>query len=170
MDIAPAVISQYAAALSMLEECVVACPDDLWNTDDAPNRFYQMVYHALFYTHLYVQPKGEDFALWAKHIDGHQSFGGPTYPGGPIPPEGEPYTKDDILEYLAFCREQIASIVPTLDFEAEAGFPWLPFGKLELQFYSIRHIMLHVGELAERLSAMRGIEVGWVGAGTIELD
>ena len=162
MDIAQAVISQYIATLAMLEECVVMCPDDLWDTDEPPNRFYQIAYHALFYTHLYVQPNQEDFIPWARHVDGHQSFGGPAYPGGPVPTAADAYTKDDVLEYLAFCRDQVNSIIPTLDFESESGFPWLPFGKLEHQFYSIRHVMLHVGELAERLSAMRGVEVNWV--------
>jgi len=29
-----------------------------------------------------------------------------------------------------------------------SGFDWLPFDKLELQFYNIRHIMQHTGESA----------------------
>ena len=45
----------------------------------------------------------------------------------------------------------------------ESGFSWLPFGKLELQFYSIRHVQHHTGELCERLGTTGDIEVGWVG-------
>ena len=52
-----------------------------------------------------------------------------------------------------------------MDLEAEAGFYWLPFDKLELQIYNIRHIHQHTGELCERLGAQGGIEVGWVGMG-----
>ena len=53
--------------------------------------------------------------------------------------------------------------VDSLDLEAESGFYWLPFDKLELQIYNIRHIQQHTGELCERLGARGDIEVGWVG-------
>ncbi len=46
---------------------------------------------------------------------------------------------------------------------AEPSFYWLSFDKLELQFYNIRHIQQHTGELCERLGAYGEIEVGWVG-------
>lgn len=165
MDIAQAVISQYFAALDMLEQAVVKCPDSLWNSEEQPNRFYQIAYHALFYTHLYVQPVHSDFVPWEKHAEFHVGFGQPNYPGAPVPEPADPYTKEDILTYLELCRNEIRRIVPILDFTAESGFEWLPFGKLELQLYSIRHIMEHTGELAERLSATHGIEVEWVGMG-----
>jgi hypothetical protein len=170
MDNAQVIISQYHASLAMLEDAVVKCPDALWDAPKPPNRFYQIAYHALFYTHLYLQPTHDDFKLWENHIEGHQSFGQPGYPDASEPPGGDPYTKDDILEYLEFCRNEVNRIVPTLDFQSESGFDWLPFGKLELQFYSIRHIQLHVGELAERLSASQGIEVGWVGMGSTDSE
>lgn len=165
MNIAHDVISQYYAALAMLEEAVVQCPDDLWTDDEAGNPVFQIAYHAGFYTHLYVQPTGADFTPWQKHSDYHSGYGQPAYPGAPAPEAAPPYTKDDVLTYLALCRNEISRIVPTLDFEAESGFAWLPMSKLELQFYSIRHVMLHVGEIAERLSAASGIEIGWIGKG-----
>jgi hypothetical protein len=34
---------------------------------------------------------------------------------------------------------------------------------LELQIYSIRHIMQHAGELMERLGARTDVEIDWVG-------
>jgi len=43
------------------------------------------------------------------------------------------------------------------------GFHWRSFGKLELQFYNIRQIMQHTGELCERLGAHGEVEVGWLG-------
>ncbi len=168
MDIAQIVTSQYFAALTMLEEAIVKCPDDLWNTPEPPNPFYQIAYHALFYCHLYIQMTSTDFTVWDKHIEGHESFGLPGHPGAPAPKGGDPYAQEDVLEYLTFCRNQVKTIAPTLDWETESGFEWLPFGKLELQFYSIRHIQGHAGELAERLSAMRGIEVGWTGMGSTD--
>jgi hypothetical protein len=47
--------------------------------------------------------------------------------------------------------------------EAESGFYWLPFDKLELQFYNIRYLQQHTGELCERLGAHGELQVQWVG-------
>jgi len=54
--------------------------------------------------------------------------------------------------------EQVAA----MDLQAESGFHWLPFNKLELQVYNIRHLQQHTGELCERLGAHGEIEVAWV--------
>ena len=70
-----------------------------------------------------------------------------------------------MLDYLAFCRQQVADRVPRLNLEAESGFGWLPFGKLELQFYTIRHLQQHTGELMERIGTRAGVEIDWVGQG-----
>ncbi|MBP6805989.1 MAG: hypothetical protein KA362_17895, partial [Chloroflexi bacterium] len=67
------------------------------------------------------------------------------------------------LEYLAFCQQQVETVMGTLNFADESGFYWLPFTKLELQFYNIRHLMQHTGELYERLWARSKIELSWVG-------
>jgi hypothetical protein len=53
--------------------------------------------------------------------------------------------------------------VDDLDLDAESGFHWLRFDKLQLQFYNIRHIQHHTGELCERLGGTGEIEVAWVG-------
>ena len=75
-----------------------------------------------------------------------------------------PYTPDEVLEYLAYCQEQVRGCLPHLDLEhPQSGFSWLPFNKLELQFYNIRHLQLHTGELCERLGTMAGVDVDWVG-------
>jgi hypothetical protein len=50
-----------------------------------------------------------------------------------------------------------------VDLEAASGFFWLPFDKLELQFYTIRHIQQHTGELMERLGTRANVEIDWVG-------
>ena len=65
------------------------------------------------------------------------------------------------------CGEQKAGVgcVTThpVRLDAPSGFEWLPFNKPELQFYNIRHIQHHTGELCERLGVMGEIEVPWIG-------
>ena len=147
MNLHKAIQSQYLASLGMLKQVIVKCPEALWNAPGNQDRFWRKSYHALFYAHLYLQSAEKDFAPWEKHHD----------------PDGEvPFTKDEVLEYLSFVENQVAHCVPALQLEAESGFHWLPFNKLELQFYNIRHIQQHTGELYERLGTYENIELAWV--------
>ncbi len=146
--------SQYRASLAMLRQAITQCPQSLWEDDSYANPFWHVAYHTLFYTHLYLQPSSENFVPWEKHRDDLRRLENTGI---------EPYSKDEVLEYLGFCLEQVGAQVESLDMEDDSGFHWLPFNKLELQFYNIRHIQQHSGELCERLGAHGEIEVGWVG-------
>ena len=162
-DILPIVARQYGAPLAMLGKAIEACPEDLWLSEDHLNRFWHIAYHALFYTHLYLQPAESDFRPWEKHRQDYQFLGPrPWAPQEPHRPD-IPYSKAEVMEYHQFCLAEVAKQVPALDLNAPSGFHWLPFNKLELQFYSIRHINHHTGQLADRLRAARNIGVSWVG-------
>ncbi len=159
MKVKETIKSQYHAALEMLKQAVEACPEPLWSDARYESPFWHVAYHALFYAHLYLQPTEKDFVPWEKHQEGLASLASSEGEGY----RGEWYSKGDVLTYLALCRQQVEEQVAALDLEAESGFYWLPFDKLELQFYNIRHIQQHTGELYERLGATGGPELGWVG-------
>ncbi|MEX2582950.1 MAG: hypothetical protein WD766_06740, partial [Gemmatimonadota bacterium] len=59
--------SQYHATLAMLRETIERCPDELWYGDDHPNACWQIAYHALYFTHLYLQPNEAAFRPWEHH-------------------------------------------------------------------------------------------------------
>ncbi len=164
MDTKKVIQSQYLAALGMLKQAVVKCPDSLWNAAEDRNKFWHVAYHALFYTHLYLQDAEKDFRPWEKARNEYQFMGPMPWPPHNLPKIGEPYTREDVLAYFAFVREQVQARVPALDLEASSGFEWLPFGKLELQFYNIRHLQQHAAELYERLGARAGIDLDWIGS------
>jgi hypothetical protein len=149
--------SQYHASLKMLQQAVEKCPQELWANNDFSNPFWHVVYHALFYTYLYLNAREEEFTPWVKQRQGYHRMSGEEAKNL------TPYTQEEMLEFLNFCQEQAVEKVDTLDLEAGSGFEWLPFNKLELQFYNIRHIMQHTGELSERLGARGEVEVSWVG-------
>ena len=149
--------SQYHASLEMLRQAIIKCPDPLWDDGECKNAFWRVTYHALFFTHLYLQDSLEGFSPWAKHKEDYEAL------GRQLPRDGEPYTKEEILEYCGKCGEQVEERVASLEPDVPSGFHWLPFSKLELQFYNIRHLQQHIGELCERLGAWGDIEVGWVG-------
>jgi hypothetical protein len=163
MDIKNAIQSQYLAALGMLEQAVVKCPEPVWNAAEDRNKFWHAAYHALFYTHLYLQDTEKDFRPWAKHRDEYQFMGQVPWPPHAAPKIEAPYSREELMEYLATVKEQVQARVPKLDLEAASGFEWLPFGKLELQFYNIRHLQHHTAELYERLGARAGIDLDWIG-------
>ena len=165
MNIKQVIQSQYGAALAMLEQAIVKCPDSLWDDPESKNRFWHIAYHALFYTHLYLQSSEEAFEPWTKHRDQYEFLGPLPWPPHQEPEIGAAYRKDEVLEYHALCQKQVAEQVAALELDAASGFSWLPFGKLELQFYNIRHLQLHTGELCERLGTQAGIDVDWVGMG-----
>ena len=147
MDTKQVIQSQYLAALKMLKQVIVLCPEALWNAPGSQDEFWRKSYHALFYAHLYLQHAEKDFVRWEKHHD---------------PDEGVPFTKEEVLAYLSFVENQVLEAIPGLDLEGDSGFYWLPFSKLELQFYNIRHIQQHTGELYERLGSRENIKLDWV--------
>ena len=158
-----AVRSQFAAALDMLQQTIERCPDALWEDSAAPNRFWQVTYHTLFYLHLYLQPSLKDFVVWPRHIREYELLSAPPWAADKKPHTGQPYSKQDLLAYIVFCREEIDRRTQSLDIEAPSGFDWLPFGKLELQFYILRHLQQHIGELSGRLLTEARVEIDWVG-------
>ena len=166
-DFRETIISQYHAALEMLKQAILACPETLWHRPDDRTPFWQIAYHALFFTHVYVQASEQAFSPWIGHRDEYRfekdvartSLAEPAVPA----------TKAIVLEYLAFCQHQVAEKVSVMVLDAASGFDWLTFTKFELQLYSIRHIQQHVGELMERLGTPAG-EIDWVGSSRDWID
>ena len=139
----------------MLEAAVRACPDDAWDSAAHVNRFWHIAYHTLFYVNLYLFQTVDDHKPWRGHRDDAQN----------LRPGVEPYSRDSILEFLAFCREHARRRIAALDLGAESGFSWLPFNPVERLAYNLRHLQHHTGQLSERIRQDTGDGVGWVGRG-----
>jgi hypothetical protein len=155
-------LSQYRAALEMLGQGIELCTEDLWFSSEYRNRFWHIAYHSVFYTHLYVQPSERDFQPWAKHVPNSNYLGPRPWAKDEPFQIPKPYTKPDLREYLELCRSEVERQVPLVRFEDSSGFSWLPFNKLELQFYNIRHLQHHTGQLIERLRSTANVGVNWV--------
>ena len=162
MNSKEAIRSQYRATLEMLKKTITQCPESLWDAAADKNKFWHIAYHVLFFTHLHLQHSEKEFTPWMKHREQYQFFGQSALASARQTQIGEPYSKEDVLAYLEVCREQVEEKVAAVDLDAESGFFWLPFSKLELQLYNIRHIQHHTGELMERLGMRENIEVDWV--------
>jgi hypothetical protein len=154
MDVPAILISQYLASLEMLKQTITECPESLWNAASDKNKFWQVAYHALYFTHEYLADSYETFTPWVKHREVYDFDESQVF---------EPYDKDTILEYLAFCQQHVTERVPKLKLAEPEGHG-RSLLTLELQIYSIRHIMQHTGELMDRLGTRTGAEIDWVGS------
>lgn len=159
MDTKTIIKSQFLATLEMLKKAIELCPDEMWADPEPKNKFWHIAFHSMFYAHFYLHNAEHDFIAWEKHRDEAVSLT-PSGDSGVV----EPYTKAEMLEYLAFCQEQVKERVSDSDLEADSGFHWLTFSTLEKHIYNIRHVQQHTGELCERLG-QAGIDVDWVGKG-----
>lgn len=160
--IRPSLLRQYRAALAMLGQAIELCPEELWVASEYRNRYWHIAYHAVFYTHFYIQPSEAEAQKWPKHIADSQFLSPPPW-ASQEPVAIEPYTKADVQEFLALCRNEVEKQLPAVQLEDASGFYWLKFNKLELQLYNLRHLEHHVGQLADRLRAHANVGLSWVG-------
>ena len=168
--------SQYHAALAMLGQAIERCPDGLWASRDYHNPFWRIAYHALYYSHLYIQPTLADFRPWEHHQTGLQFMDDVQAPPEiqeltelpHRPPQtGEPYTKEQMLEYWRLCKKMVDDAVDALDLSnPESGFSWYKLSKAEHQIISIRHIQHHAAQLMDRVRGATGTGIDWVSAGS----
>lgn len=152
---------QFGAAIDMLDNALVACPDALWQESlwsDRPDpipppygEFWSVAYHALYWLDLYLLPFSDSLLQ--------------TTPPAPFPAPAEdaddelpeqPYTKDELRAYLAYTRRNCHSAVAALRAERARGpyeFPWekgqgRPISNLELLMYTMRHVQEHAAQLS----------------------
>ncbi|MDF1514190.1 MAG: hypothetical protein P1S60_10315 [Anaerolineae bacterium] len=105
---------------------------------------------------------------WSKHRDAQQFLeSAPWAPGKPLE-KGEPYPKKDLLDYITLCYAEVGRNIITIDLQAESGFSWLPFNKLELQLYNIRHLQHHSAQLIDRLRNASDISIPWLGTKSMD--
>lgn len=160
--------SQYHAALAMLRETIERCPEDLWFSTDHLNSYWQIAYHALFFTDLYLQPNETTFHGWEGHqadVQNPDGIPGPPDPASSLPLIPSPYSKEEVLTYWSICEEMVDGAVDALDLQSpDSGFRRYQISKLEHQFVNIRHIQHHTAQLADRLRSAAGVGTKWVGA------
>jgi hypothetical protein len=161
----PILKSQYHACLAMLGEAIERCPESVWLATDHKNSFWQIAYHTLFFTHVYLQQEEAAFRPWVHQSEAQYEDGipGTPDPNSPLPLIPKPYTKAQVLEYWKFCDEMVDHAVDKLDLESpQSGFPRYKMSKLEHQLVNLRHIQHHAAQLADRLRAAADIGIKWV--------
>jgi hypothetical protein len=144
---------QFGAAIDMLENAMLACPDELWS--DPSKRpewsekgivgFWYLAYHTLFFLDLQLSGSVEGFApptpFNLDELD----------PAGLLPER--PYTKEDLGNYLQHCRRKGRETIAGLEGDRASAEQWLS---------SMRHVQHHTAQLNLLLRLNTGAAPRWV--------
>ena len=148
---------QFGAAIDMLDNAIVVCPDPLWGDRSRRPEYWYLVFHTLFFLDLYLSPPGGDFAPPAP-------FTLDELDPAAAPPD-RPYTKDELLAYLRHGRRKCQSTLAALT-DAQASercrFGWGEVSRLELLLYNMRHVQHHAAQMNLVLRQAAGFAPGWV--------
>ena len=130
---------QFGAAIDMLENALVACPDELWNT---ASKFWYNAYHTLFYLDYYLTEEPEKFLP-------PSPFTLSEFDPAGIMPE-RVYSKEELLVYLRFCRDKCHDLIEGLTDE-DATMRWVNeyknYSIPEILLYNMRHVQHHAAQL-----------------------
>ena len=152
---------QFGASIDMLENAVVACPDELW---DKESKFWYVSYHTLFYLDYYLSDAPEFFLppppFTLSEFD----------PNGLMPERT--YNKTELLTYLKFCRQKCHDLIAGLTAEmAEKRFinQFKDYSILEILLYNMRHVQHHAAQLNLLLRQSNADVPNWVSRTNVSL-
>jgi uncharacterized damage-inducible protein DinB len=148
---------QFGAAIDMLENALLACPDELWSDRSQQPEFWHLVYHTLFWLDLYLCESAEGFAPPApfglEELD----------PAGVLPPRV--YTRDELHGYLQHGRTRYHTTIDALTDESARElrrFGSTEGSVAESLLYNLRHVQHHAAQLNLILRQQTDSTPGWV--------
>lgn len=152
---------QFGAAIDMFENAIAKCPAELW---DDPRKFWYTAYHTLFFLDYYLDTNPatfitpEPFNMKEPEID-------------EVIPD-TPFTQDELLTYVKHCREKARKLIAGFTDETFSA-RWIDqyrnYGMYEMQFYNMRHVQHHTGQLNMMLGEINHDLPIWVSQTKAEL-
>src|SRR5262245_27628986 len=155
---------QFGAAIDMIENAIVACPDTLWGDRSRRAEFWYMVYRTLFWLDLYLSGSPDGFAPPAPFTLGELEDG--------VLPD-RVYSKRELRAYLEYGREKCRRVIAELSDDAarkELVFWSARRNGIENLLYNLRHVQHHAAQLNLILREVTDSTPGWVSATKRELE
>jgi hypothetical protein len=151
---------QFGAAIDMLENALLACPDKLWDSNSA---FWYRAYHTLFYLDYYLSQEPDKFLPPSPFTLSEFEISGPPL---------RVYTKMELLDYLNHCRQKCHDLIADLT-EEKAEQRWVNqyrnYSMLEILLYNMRHVQHHTAQLNLLLREKVNDAPAWVSRTKAEL-
>ena len=130
---------QFGASIDMLENALILCPDELWNTEA---QFWYNAYHCLFYLDYYLTLEPDKFAppspFTLSEFD----------PAGAMP--DQVYSKAVLLAYLQAnrkkCHDLIESMTTEIAYKRSVN-GYKNYSVIEILLYNMRHVQHHAAQL-----------------------
>lgn len=144
---------QYGAALKMLEESIIQCPDELWQDTNGEKIISHICCHVLYWVDRYLSKNKNEELKFKPHLEiKHQKD------------EKWVYSKQELLDYLMFVRKKANDSFKTLTIDylvTDSVYDFHGSTILSSLMYDLRHIMLHVGALHVRLNKFVQEPLDW---------
>jgi hypothetical protein len=148
---------QFGAAIDMLENAVLACPDGLWGDRSRRPEFWYLVFHTLFWLDCYLTDDAKSFAppppFTLSELD----------PAGVLPERV--YAKRELLDYLEHGRRKCQTTLAALTEERARErhvFGSVDLAVGELHLYNLRHVQHGAAQLNLILRQTAGGAPAWV--------
>ncbi len=148
---------QFGAAIEMIENAMLACPNELWGDRSQQPEFWYVVYHTLFWLDVYLSETVEGFVPPAPFT--LEEFD----PAGVLPPRV--YTRDELHTYLEHGRSKCRATIEALTEESahvHRKFGSVQGSVVELLLYNLRHVQHHAAQLNLILRQKTDAAPGWV--------
>ena len=163
---------QFGAAIDMLENALLNCPDELWGGEMWKDNtmppefsaFWYVAYHTLFWLDFYLSGRVEGFAPPAPFTLDEMD------PAGVLPERQ--YTRDELLTYLDHGRKKCRETIEALTDEKARqrySFPWGEISFLGLLLDNMRHVQEHGAQLNMFLGQNAGVNARWVAQSTKQI-
>lgn len=139
-----AVASQGLAALTMLQECLTACPDEHWDAIIGKYPFWMVAYHTLCFADCYCARSNEQWKPSRRfHPKGRTELE-EEYPS-------RRFERSELLAYVRACRRILSKALAAeskSSLAGPSGFSWLKMPRAEVYLYNLRHVQHHTGQLS----------------------
>ena len=159
------IAGQYGAALRMLENGLASADVAAWLAPVGRFPFWHVAYHTLFVTDMYLCPGESAICPQPFHRTDYNMLGPAPWQPNPAPAD-QPYDKETLVGYITTCRAKAKRVIEGETDEVLAGpsgFSWIPFTRLELHLYNVRHIQHHTGQLSAALRRQGAEVLRWCG-------
>lgn len=155
--------SQYKASLGMLRTVIEKNTNELLYSSEYHNPSWQIAYHTIWATKLYLGANYENYVPFDKAIEGAESLGGAKEwenvdEGVSVVGQN---TLEELLSFIQSIEGGLMENLESLPLNEKSGFEWYAFSRMELHLMNIRHIQHHTAELIERLKIKGITDFAW---------